>query len=1040
MLYTGAMSISHWPSFGQETRQTTDIDSRGRTVRGDATHSVPNFIADLAVPSLSSHTEDLAKAAEASMPRRDSNRGMGGVMEGLLLRTEALDSSRIEGIRTSVRNLFMAAAGAPSKEGAKLTYKNFSALASILESPRRPVAQETICADHATIMEGESFAGEMRESESDIVYIRGETIFKADYVPPLPRHVPELITDLTLFARRTDLSIVKKAAITHSQFECIHPFLDGNGRTGRALTQRLLLLSGFRTLPVSAAYFGMLNEYFETFRRYKDGDLDYPVKIHAIAIVAATKAITAHTADREVLLDKWEAATEAHRPARENMRKALSWISGTPAFTEDALTEAIKVSERTAKRITSELAEAEILTKTSRTAPDAATSSRRQIWEAREMYNIAERVETTAKNVAARMVKGDSDPPGGFGDTGFAGGPVPSGSSGATGSFASPSVSGTLGNSDPLGTSGTLGTPVVSGFPDSPSSPDLQSPSSLPMKHRDRKQHLADMIAETGAHPIACLPTLGAHDYGFSAWELFVFSGDDLVCRRPLEQTSFYFTGDDCEEMTLNMQSPPYSMAYSPTPYNTVIPKRSEDPTAWNFAFAAGNSDNQLFPSLRRAWQQILDAFKDVVRAQYMWRQVGVWGRFPGPQAFSPPYTPPHQKFVSEAIAHFLFIGLETFFAKEDKYLKKRLDVDAPEDYNFGYPASLRVLCKRLENASETTLGFGYYDTENSFSEEQKEAIKSIRKDLCEYKKSEFWDDVRKKKEKSERWQNEWTDTLDSMIEDSKKYPPKQQIIDYIKTCRNPRAHNSTSKREEEYYILKVGYEGGNTPETVTAEAIDIIFNFISRVNTEIFGKPDDLKAWRSIIEADALEEALALRSVFVNHEIAQAEHDGLLRNEIFRNTYSGDLLEHKCRTRLHFHMSERKSKFFRRRCEDCGGNMRLLRLEQPDFDLEVIGTDGAIISTSDCEEIVIAEGAYGYTNVILKCKDSGITINGYKLIETKELPNTVTLRITTESQTWEQECTTDTPIPVKTLSLQTKTPYAMPSFADSLSPYNPTT
>ena len=1037
------MSISHWPSFGQETRQTTDIDSRGRTVRGDATHSVPNFIADLAVPSLSSHTEDLAKAAEASMPRRDSNRGMGGVMEGLLLRTEALDSSRIEGIRTSVRNLFMAAAGAPSKEGAKLTHKNFSALASILESPRRPVAHETICADHATIMEGESFAGEMRESESDIVYIRGETIFKADYVPPLPRHVPELITDLTLFARRTDLSIVKKAAITHSQFECIHPFLDGNGRTGRALTQRLLLLSGFRTLPVSAAYFGMLNEYFETFRRYKDGDLDYPVKIHAIAIVAATKAIIAHTADREVLLDKWEAATEAHRPARENMRKALSWISGTPAFTEDALAEAIKVSERTAKRITSELAEAEILTKTSRTAPDAATSSRRQIWEAREMYDIAERVETTAKNVAARMVKGDSDPPSGFGDAGFPSGPVPSGAtgfSGAPGSFGAPSTSGTLGNSNPLGTSGKLGTTVVSGFPDFPSSPNLRSPSSLPVKREDRKQHLADMIAETGAHPIACLPTLGAHDYGISAWELFVFKDDDLVCRRPLEQTSFYFTGDDCEEMTLNMQSPPYSMAYSPTPYNTVIPKRSEDPTAWNFAFAAGNSDNQLFPSLRRAWQQILDAFKDVVRAQYMWRQVGVWSQHPGPHIRSSAHTPPHQEFVGEAVAHSLFIGLETFFAEEDRYIKRRLAKDALEDYHLGYPSSLHVLCKRLENASEFSLDTQLYDAEFGFSDIQKGTIKNIRKELSEYKKSSFWEDVGKARNKSERWESEMTRTLDLMIEDENKYSPKQRMIDYIKACRNLRAHNSTAREEEDYFVNKIGYFSGNGEETVTTEAIDVIFGFISRINFEVFGKQNDIAELREDIEFSALEEAKTLRATFDDHKIARGEREGIIRNEIFRNTYSGDLLEHKCRTRLHFHMSERKSKYFRRRCEDCGGNMRLLRLEQPDFDLEVIGTDGAIISTSDCEEIVIAEGAYGYTNIIIKCKDSGITINGYKLIETKELPNTVTLRVTTESQTWEQECTTDTPIPVKNLSLRTKTPYAMPFFAASLSPYNPTT
>lgn len=980
MFYTGAMSISHWPPFGQETRQTTDIDSRGRTVRGDATHSVPNFIADLTVPSLSPHTEDLAKAAEASMPRRDSNRGMGGVMEGLLLRTEALDSSRIEGIRTSVRNLFMAAAGAPSKEGAKLTYKNFSALASILDSPKRPVAQETICADHATIMEGESFAGEMRESESDIVYIRGETIFKADYVPPLPRHVPELITDLTLFARRTDLSIVKKAAITHSQFECIHPFLDGNGRTGRALTQRLLLLSGFRTLPVSAAYFGMLNEYFETFRRYKDGDLDYPVKIHAIAIIAATRAITAHTADREVLLDKWEAATEAHRPARENMRKALSWISGTPAFTEDALAEAIKVSERTAKRITSELAEAEILTKTSRTAPDAATSSRRQIWEAREMYDIAERVETTAKNVAARMVAGDSD---------------------------------------------------------LPNPPRGNNPHISPNSYEDRKQQLTGMIAETGAHPIACLPTLGDHDYGISAWEVFVFRGDDLVCRSPLEQTSFQFTGDDCEEMILDMQAQPYSMAYSS--YNTVVPKLSEDPTAWNFAFAIGNADNHLFPSLRRAWQQILDAFTDVVRAQYMWRQVGVWSQYPGPHIRSPAHTPPHQEFVGESIAHSLFIGLETFFAEEDRYIKRRLAKDALEDYHLGYPSSLHILCKRLENASELSLDSQLYDTEFGFSDIQKDSIKSIREELCEYKRSSFWEDVSKARNRSERWKAEMTHTLDLMIEDKSKYPPKQQMIDYIKACRNLRAHNSTAREEEEYFVDKVGYFSGNGEEIVTTEAIDVIFGFISRINLEVFGKQNDITARRENIEFSALDEAKTLRATFDDHEIARGEREGLIRNEIFRNTYSGDLSEHKCRTRLHFHTSERKSKYFRRRCEDCGGNMRLLRLEQPDFELEVIGADGAIISTNDCEEIVIAEGAYGYTNVTIKCKDSDVRINGHILIETKELPSTVTLRLTTESHIWEQECTTDTPIPVKNPSLRTKTSHAMPSFAASLSPYNHT-
>ncbi len=1021
MLYTGDMksTSNHWLPFRQETRQTTAIDSRGRTVVGDATHSVPNYIADLSIPRLSNDTEELAKAAEASMPRRDT--AIGGVMEGLLLRTEAMDSSRIEGIRTNVRNLLMAAAGAPSKEGAKLTYKNFSALASILESPKRPVVRETICDDHATIMEDESFAGQLRESEDDIVYIRGETIFKAEYVPPLPRHIPDLISDLALFARRTDIPIVKKVAITHSQFECIHPFLDGNGRTGRALTQRLLLLSGFRTLPVSAAYFGMLNEYFETFRRYQEGDLDHAVKIHAIAIIAATKAIITHTGDREVLLDKWEAATEAHRPARENMRKALSWISGTPAFTEEALAQAIKISERTVKRITSELAEAEILTKTSRTAPSEDIGLRKQIWEAREMYDIAERVEATTKNVAARMVKEVSDPPGGF--TGPPSNPGPP--------------------SDPESPS------VPGGFSDSPESPNpssLTSPSisptprpSLSISPSDRKQQLADMIADTGAHPIACLPTLGDYDYAISPWELFVFRSEDLRCRRQLEQTAFYFSGDDCEKMHLNMQRPPYSKAYGSTPYNTVVPKRSEDPTSWNFAGVAKSIKRQLFPSLRKAWQQTLDAFQDVVRSQHMWRQIGVWGRYPGPRVFSLHHTPPHQEFVGEAVAHALFIGLETFFAEENDFIKIRLSKDASEDYHFGYPASLHVLCKRLEISSSTALDSQYYDAEFGFSQEQKDAIHAIRKDLGKYRKSTFWDDIRNAKENPERWKIEWMEVIESMISNTKKYPLKQLMIDYLKTCRNPRAHNSTSRREEDYFIKKIGYfRNTNGQESMTVEAIDIIFTFISRINTEVFGLSDDLTAWRSSIEATAIEEAQTLQSVFVNHEIAKAERAGLLRNETFRNAHSEDLQEHKCKTYPSFHMLEEASKFFRRRCEDCGNNMRILRLERPDFDLEIQGPDGTIIPIDNCEAIIIAEGAYGYTNVTIQCEDSDKVVNGAKVIETRQLPSSVTLTLTTESHTWQQECTVDTPTPTKNPSLRTKNPYAMPSFAHSLSSYDP--
>ncbi|WP_442928114.1 Fic family protein [Microbacterium sp. CCNWLW41] len=52
--------------------------------------------------------------------------------------------------------------------------------------------------------------------------------------------MPALIEDLTAFARRTDVSPLVQTAVAHAQFETIHPFTDGNGRTGRALAQALL--------------------------------------------------------------------------------------------------------------------------------------------------------------------------------------------------------------------------------------------------------------------------------------------------------------------------------------------------------------------------------------------------------------------------------------------------------------------------------------------------------------------------------------------------------------------------------------------------------------------------------------------------------------------------------------------------------------------------------------------------------------------------------------------------------------------------------
>jgi Fic/DOC family protein len=56
----------------------------------------------------------------------------------------------------------------------------------------------------------------------------------ASFVPPPPDEVANLIEDLCVFCNQDSLPAVAQAAIAHAQFETIHPFIDGNGRTGRA--------------------------------------------------------------------------------------------------------------------------------------------------------------------------------------------------------------------------------------------------------------------------------------------------------------------------------------------------------------------------------------------------------------------------------------------------------------------------------------------------------------------------------------------------------------------------------------------------------------------------------------------------------------------------------------------------------------------------------------------------------------------------------------------------------------------------------------
>lgn len=172
----------------------------------------------------------------------------------LLLRSEALASSRIEGLEMNAGRLLEHEAldelGIPHRlDGAEaLVLANIDALQEgIAQAAVRPSLDlATICDINRTLLahtDLHEWGGRIRDTQN---WIGGNNVnpIGAAFVPPQPQHVPKLLDDLIRFCNESPLPPLAKAAVAHAQLETIHPFADGNGRTGRALVHVILKQAG----------------------------------------------------------------------------------------------------------------------------------------------------------------------------------------------------------------------------------------------------------------------------------------------------------------------------------------------------------------------------------------------------------------------------------------------------------------------------------------------------------------------------------------------------------------------------------------------------------------------------------------------------------------------------------------------------------------------------------------------------------------------------------------------------------------------------
>jgi Fic family protein len=132
--------------------------------------------------------------------------------------------------------------------------------------PGDPITPATLLAFHRRLLAGsrlDAHAGSVRVEQN---WIGGSSYnpCSAAFVPPPPEYVPALLDDLCAFCSNESLPAVAQAAIAHAQFETIHPFVDGNGRTGRALIHLVLRRRGLATRvlpPVSLVLATWADDY-----------------------------------------------------------------------------------------------------------------------------------------------------------------------------------------------------------------------------------------------------------------------------------------------------------------------------------------------------------------------------------------------------------------------------------------------------------------------------------------------------------------------------------------------------------------------------------------------------------------------------------------------------------------------------------------------------------------------------------------------------------------------------------------------------------
>ncbi|MFA7322541.1 MAG: Fic family protein [Dokdonella sp.] len=278
---------------------------------------------------------------------------------------EAQTSSRIEGTQTGIDEALLSEEQIqPEKRDDWREVRNYidAVNQAIGELKTLPLSNRMLRNAHALLMRGvrgeHKQPGEFRSSQN---WIGGSSLTDAVFIPPHPNEVPDLMGDLEKFWHNESIAVphLIRIAISHYQFETIHPFSDGNGRIGRLLIPLYLVSHGLLAKP--SLY---LSDFFERNRAsYYDALMGVRVSndlIHWVRFFLTGMAETA-AKGRDVFGQILVLRTEVEQAILSlgkrvpNARAALNLLYRKPIITAAELGQALPVSGPTAQILIKDL-------------------------------------------------------------------------------------------------------------------------------------------------------------------------------------------------------------------------------------------------------------------------------------------------------------------------------------------------------------------------------------------------------------------------------------------------------------------------------------------------------------------------------------------------------------------------------------------------------------------------------------------------------------------------------------------------------------